>query len=217
MSGRRMGVVIIGACATLALLGCADGNQLAKHKSAPATQSVTTVDPKLADPQYWLTEPGTSWVEYPVYDALFKASQAVASDYQFVVDRRDYRDGIITTTPVVSAQFFEPWRRDVQTLGDSAHASTATHRRTVHFEITRQRDGSYEMTPKVIVERESISERRISNATYFREISGPHGAYGTRETDIGTLLPYSYWYAVGRDHTLERVLAAAVYNKLHAS
>ncbi len=215
MSGRRIGfvVVTVAACA-MSAMGCA-GDNSPPPKPKPATRPVTEIDTKYSDPLYWIAQPGTSWVEFPTYDALFKATQAVASDYQFAIDRTDYRDGLITTKPVISAQIFEPWRRDVRSLDDSAKASTATYRRTVHFEIERQRDGSYEMTPKVLVERESMTEKRISNAMYFREVTSPRNAFGTRETDLGLVLPYSYWYAVGRDPTLERVLAAEVYNKLH--
>ncbi len=217
MSAKRISrlmIVLGGIAALVGAFGCA--SDAPPPKRAPATRPVTDVDPKFADPQYWIAQPGTSWVEFPTYDALFKAAQTVASDYHWAIDRTDYRAGVVTTRPVICAQFFEPWRRDIQTIDDSMKASAATYRRSVRFEISRQRDGSYELTPKVLVEREVITEKRISNAMYFREVTSPRNAFGTRETDVGVVLPYSFWYATGRDHTLERSLAADVYNKLYA-
>jgi hypothetical protein len=200
----------------VALAGCASSEKSASKPPA-ATQPMTETDPKLATPEYWLSQPAATWVESPSYDVLWNACQEATRDYLFTVDRVDYREGVITTKPLTSAQFFELWKRDVVTWHDAQLSSSATYRRTIHFNITKLPDGSYEAAPKVLVERQAIAERRITSAMYFRNINSRKSAYGTKETDEAIILPAYYWYAVGRDETLERHLSAAVWNKLHPS
>ena len=70
-----------------------------------------------------------------------------------MLDRQDFRAGVITTKPLVSKQFWELWRNDVVTLSDMANSSLATHRRTLRFDIDRKDAGGYVATPRVVVER----------------------------------------------------------------
>ena len=148
------------------------------------------------------------------FDRLWRACADVARDRQFVIDRQDYRGGVLTTEPLVSAQFFEPWRRDAITAEAVAESSLATIRRTIRFAFTRADDGTFTVVPQVIVERYSSAERRITNAMLYRNVFKRTTATGTRESDRGVQLPARYWYRIGNDEALAADLAEAVRRRL---
>ena len=148
------------------------------------------------------------------FDRLWHACADVARDRQFVIDRQDFRGGVLTTEPLVSAQFFEPWRRDAITADAVAESSLATIRRTIRFAFKSADNGTFSVVPQVVVERYSSAERRITNAMLYRSAFKRTTATGTRESDRGVQLPARYWYRIGNDAALERDLAEAVRRRL---
>src|SRR5207245_5438405 len=64
------------------------------------------------------------------------------------LDREDYREGLLTTLPLVSKQSFEIWRRDVVTVPAIAQSTLATFRRTVRFQFSKREDGGYIAAPR---------------------------------------------------------------------
>jgi hypothetical protein len=127
----------------------------------------------------------------------------------------------VLTEPMVSSQWFEPWRRDNHTLYDVEESSLATIRRSIRFEFTRRgsdANPSWEMVPKIVVERQTVAERRITSAVLVRSIFvQPRGRMrpsGSREADVGILLPVRYWTPVRRDTEFERIIAADVQKRL---
>src|SRR5207248_2965667 len=119
-----------------------------------------------------------------------------------------------TTAPLVSRQFYEPWRDDVVDGHGLLLSSLATVRRTVRFEIARRDDGTFVLAPKVVVERYSSAERRITSVTEYLDIFNYRRALVDVQTDEGTPVPVEYWYAIGRDPALERHLARAIRRAL---
>jgi hypothetical protein len=167
------------------------------------------------DPEYWWTQPGAQVVTSSDFSRLWTAAEQVLTEFLFRIDRADFRAGILSSEPLISAQIFEPWRRDVQTGDDLARSSVATYRRTVRFEILRNDDDSYELTPKVLVERQAILERRITSVALYRSaFRRDRLARGSRAADQGIYIPSSYWFATGRDEALELALAQALRAKL---
>jgi hypothetical protein len=190
------------------LAGCSSGS---RYSMEPAT----------TQPSYWMEQPGSSRVASADFDRLWAACQDVARDYLFKLDREDYRGGILTTQPMVSGQWFEPWRGDVRTSYDRDESSLATIRRTITFQFERTAGDSWEVTPKVLVERQAMAERRISSAAIYRQVfTLPRSAQmqpsGSREADQGIYLPQRYWYPLRRDAEFERVLAAEVQKRLQS-
>ena len=148
------------------------------------------------------------------FDRLWAACADAARDRQFTLDRQDYRGGVLTTAPLVSGQFFEPWRRDTLTADAAAESSLATIRRTLRFEFTRHENGAFSVVPRVQVERYSLAERRITSAMLYRSAFRKTTATGTRESDRGIPLPARYWYSIGNDPVLEKDLAEAVRRRI---
>ena len=195
MTVRWFGLVAL--CA--ALVGCASSSK----KSASPTTYPTTAQ-----------APAENTITASDFDQLWRACADVARDRQFVIDRQDYRGGVLTTEPLVSAQFFEPWRRDAITSDAVAESSLATIRRTIRFTFTRHDDGTFSAVPHVVVERYSSAERRITSAIHYRSAFRRTMATGTRESDRGVQLPARYWYRIGNDPALERDLAEAVRKRV---
>jgi hypothetical protein len=213
VTGRYLGfATLLGALAT----GC-----IGQPQHPAATQPATIVNLATTQPSYWMDQPPTATVDSQDFQKLWTSCEDVARDFLFRLDRQDYRSGILTTRPMVSGQWFEPWRRDNRRAYDVAESSIATIRRTITFEFTKEGDG-WQVAPKVLVERQDISEKRITSVVRYRNVfAAPVGTrtrpYGTRESDLGFLLPERYWYPLRRDPEFERALARAVREKLNRS
>jgi len=193
------------------LAGCShddDNPPLAKLPTAtdiPAERSTTN---------YWLKQSPVASVSFGDYQKLWDAcSQTVVND-QFELDRQDFRQGVLTTWPLISKQFFEVWRSDAGTLHDIWLDSTQTIRRTIWFDFSRGADGGFVATPKVLIEQSSHPERRITTYTQFTAAFASTPDPPTRVTDEGTVVGNSYWYALGRDDAMERELVYSVKEKL---
>ena len=190
---------ILAVAFCLAAAGCIGPRQPQRHATghAPARRFQRS--------RYWLDLPAVASVSDPDYGPLGCRPPA-ARACSFSIDRVDYRDGTMTTKPLVSKQFFEVWKGDVVDGHDLLQSSLGTMRRIIHFQISHGEDGGY-IQPKVIVECYSAAERRITSVTQYLNIfSYEHGLVG-EQTDEGQLVPTEYWYSVGRDPHLEKHLA----------
>lgn len=190
----------------LVLAGCASGT--ARFRTALPTES--------ASPDYWVKRPAVAGVAHHDFDALWEACRRAVRSRSFAVDRADLRGGVMTTYPQVSKQLFEFWRNDVGSLPATMESTLGTVRRYVRIEVVRHEDGSYEASPKVVVERYAQSERRVTSVARYSEVFALDPAeQGTRERDrLGADLPPAYWYALGRDEVLERRIADDVRRDL---
>jgi hypothetical protein len=199
---------------TLAIIaGCIKGPM-----NPAATQPATITDTATTQPGYWYQAPSRGSVVYDSFPTLYKTCENVLRDYDFKIDRIDYRTGTLTSEPLVSAQVWEPWRPDIQSIGQVRGSILASVRRTVRFDIRRNDDGRFEASPKVLVERQTVREIRITSVALYR------GAYtpldprdtpsGSHEADEGFMYPPKYWYSIGRDPTLETSLAHEVSKRL---
>jgi hypothetical protein len=191
---------------SLCLVGCA----------AQPGQSRRDLPPESAAPEYWLRKPAVAQVSDGDFTRLWNACRRAVESRSFVVDRVDLRDGMMTTFPTVSKQIFEPWRNDVGSFAGVVESTLGTVRRSVRVQVVRRDDGTYEATPKVVVERYAQTERRITSVARYTEVLGVDPAQqGTRERDrVGADLPVAYWYALGRDESLERQIADDVRRDL---
>jgi hypothetical protein len=205
---HRIPIALLLITTSLVLAGgCASKSKL------PATRPSAST----ARPAYWNRQPGTERVEARDFDRLWRASEETARDFGFELDRLDYRNGVITTVPLTSKQFFEVWRNDVATIPDMANSSLATYRRTLRFDIEKTPDGRFAAVPRVVVERYARAEQPITSSVYLRNAfrtERRRQSLGTRESDRGVALPRQYWYATGRDEALEENVARRVQKRL---
>jgi hypothetical protein len=194
--------------ALLILSGC-----IIHGSNLPANQRATAVDPVQATPNYWLDQPAVARIPADDFYKLWGACRSEAHDRFFLIDRQDFREGLLTTLPMVSKQAGEFWRRDVVTVYGVTESTLATVRRTVRFQVTKDQSGGFVAEPKVLVERFVSSERRLTAIDeYHTAFSGPRPT-GDVVADQ-TSAPSDYWYAIGRDPALERDLAESIKQRL---
>jgi len=187
--------------------------------TGPTTTTAASRGPSTASarPQFWLRKPATVTIEANDFEQLWRACEESARHFGFVLDRQDYRGGVITTQPLTSKQFFEFWRNDVATLDDLAKSSLSTYRRTLRFDIEKTAAGGYAASPRVVIERYARSETPITASVYlrnaFRSQRGTR-TWGSPETDRGVYIPRQYWYATGRDDALEKNVGSEMRKQL---
>jgi hypothetical protein len=207
LHARTLSFIVLPSSCIFLLSGCITG------KSNPAaTQPVTYVEQKQATPDYWWNQPGVTRATGSEFQKVWDACEGELYTRLFPVDRTQYRNGLLSSEPVVSKQFFEVWRTDAVSVHDVAESSLATIRRTVRFEVTRRDDGKYEAVPKVLIERFSSSERRLTTITQY------HQAFSTGRYDAtpdqAAVSSDDYWYPLRRDTDLEKDMAASIQNRL---
>jgi hypothetical protein len=190
---RKLLIATLG----LALAGCASSRNPVELPAAAATQ------------------PSNAAVTAADFEKLWAAADLAARDLLFTPTRQDRRAGLYETEPLLSGQFFEPWRRDAISAADRAQSSLASIRRTLTIKIDKAEDGSFVAKPRVKVERYALAERRVTTSAGYRSVFRDRNtSFGTIETDAGLTLPQSYWYEVGNDPTLEQYVANAIGRRL---
>jgi hypothetical protein len=212
---HRRSFAPIALCAAFLLLsGCISGSS-----TAVEADRATGINPATTQPSFWYDQPDTGSVSSGDFDRLWDVCAGVARDHFFEIDVRDYRAGLLVTEPMVSGQWFEPWRTETRTFDDVMESSMASIRRTIRFEFTRNADGAWSVAPKVLVERQEIAEKRITSVILYRNLFMPpsrarYRASGTAESDQGIYLPERYWYPVKRDAAFEAALVREIEQRL---
>lgn len=180
-----------------------------------ATQPATAINPQTTQPSYWLGLPAVAHVRSRNFDALWDACRDAVQDDGFLVDRRDYREGLMTTFPLTSKQAYEFWRNDVISPHDLAQSTLGMLRRTVRITFTREPDGSFVATPRVLVERNELIERRITSVDQYTSAFSVQAQDVARETaKSGAEIPAEFWYPIGRDTAVEKQIAQSARDRL---
>ena len=199
---RQVTLALAIAACVFAASGCGG------HRRPPTTQPIATdIDPELATTAYWLSQPASASVVGVSYDRLFAACDHVLRQRRFIVDRTDFRDGILSSRPLISQQIWEPWRDDVGSLSGQTKSSLATYRRTVQWTIQPGENDQFIATPRVVIERFSAEPARITTVTSYRSAANSVAAQTKLDSPILSAVTTSRWYAVGRDTALEGELA----------
>jgi hypothetical protein len=221
MTAYRKTIVATTAAALVAAVAVGYlGGCIGKPQNPSATQPATAIDPATTQPSYWLARPAVAKVQGAEFDALWESCKETARGYLFTLDRVEPRSGVLQTTPMVSKQIFEPWRPDTGTFADVIANSLGAIRRTLRFELSRNEDGTYTATPKVLIEREAILERRVTAVSQYRTaFSGPGGKVQSRqavnlEPETYGEVPVKYWYPTGRDEVMEKQVAGRLQKEL---
>jgi hypothetical protein len=196
----------------LLAVGCSEAD-----RTQPTTRPATDVDYHLGQSNFWYAKPARANATCGNYAALWRSAIGVVHADGFAVDRMEYRGGLLTTKPLISAQIFEPWKRDVGDLHGIVQSTIATVRRTIHFDLRRLPDGSYAAFPKVLIERHSLAERRITSVTEYLDVFAADRPLDQTMTEEGVPLVADYWYAVGRDYAMERKLSNQLQGSLSAA
>lgn len=160
------------------------------------------------------------------YTRLFDAAVVTLRSRGYVVDRQDYRFGVITTRPVFFPTIFEPWHSTNSTW-EQAQASTINHQRRqiaitlepVPSDETPPADdaagpvtlASYILRAEVVVERLAVPRARLTGSTSGGRVMGRLAAVPEEWRRRG--IESHYWRPIGRDPYLERRLVEAIVRR----
>lgn len=212
-AGNLGGYAVRGAVIAIFMLvtGCITGRQ-----NPAATRPATDIDPKTAQTAYWMDKPAITKVTSKDFDRLWAAAEDSLRDHSFLLDRTDYRDGVLTSQPRPSKQIYEVWRNDAVEPHDILQSTLGTMRRTVRIDIRRADDGSFTASPKAVVERYSMLEKRITSVAQYRDVFSltARDLKLDAEQQDEAAVNSEFWYAVGRDSTLEKSIADSIRRHL---
>lgn len=209
MTTMRLAIILTLGGLLVLPVGCGG-----RH-APPTTQPhiATDIPAEQVKVSYWLAQPAANTVNDSNYDRLYDACEHVVRQHRFEVDRHDYRSGLLSTRPLISKQFWEPWRSDVGSGGQLVASSLATYRRTIQWTIERHGEG-FAASPRVVVERFAGDDRRLTTVVHYNSaLSGAEAQTSLPSPTLGRV-PASSWYAVGRDEPLEAKLAEEVQKRL---
>jgi hypothetical protein len=99
------------------------------------------------------------------YDRLWESVGDTLRGQYFLLDRQDRLEGVISTLPVTSGQFFELWRPQPETVQGWAESNLQTIQCEAKVTIKPAGEGgAYELAVQVDESRYSLPERQIDNS-----------------------------------------------------
>ena len=176
---RALGTILIALAGMAIVSGC---------QSTPPVRTPVAADLGVAD-----------------FDRLWDATLEVLRRYNFQLDRRDRRMGVITTHPITSAQSFEFWRHEVIGSRSQAEADLHTIRRQATIELNpAETKDTVHLAVRVEVFRLSVPERQVTTASSALQVFGSR--LPTAEGRIETRQESEHWVDLGRDSQLEAAI-----------
>lgn len=135
-------------------------------------------------------------------ELVWNAVQDSLRDYRFRIDRVDPREGVVTSLPETSKQYFEFWRKDAVTAYDVWESSINPIRRWVEVRVAKEPQAA-ERVVAVTVHKERLSspDRQFNNSTAAYRFFGDALPSTTGITRVN--LEHDRWLAMGRDPALE--------------
>ena len=168
------------------------------------------------------------------YARVFAAAPLVLRDEGFVLNRQDYRLGVVTTRPMLSPTLLEPWEHQNSTMYQAWESTLNAQRRTVTVTLeplgdlpTAREIGAgpstapgprgprpeYHLRVEVLVERQECPERQMTGST----VNLNAALTGLPESYTDRAITTSYWMPLGHDGYMEQQLVDAIIRRAAAA
>jgi hypothetical protein len=195
--------------------------QPAEASTAPATTQAADATQPTTRPGHMavkLVDPNetTRFIYDASYDNIWKQGISILNDAGFVIDRQDYRLGVLTTKPLPSAQFIEFWKPQHASVTNAMENTVNNQRRSIRLSISKVegKPEFYEIGIQVLVERESNPSEQIGGPI-FVEGSGFGRNSVTLRSDYATpVVEEGRWSIVGHDPDTEAKLLDALFKRI---
>jgi hypothetical protein len=179
----------------------------------------------VSPPEAVIVVPPTALSAAAGEDFVYAAVVRTLRDFSFAVDREDRGSGRVTTRPLPAAAAVEFWRRDSIGWENYAEGSLNRIRRTAAA-VIRRTDGGYSIAWFARTRRFADPESATADAGTLLGRFRVGGGGGASQSDerfgdpVGSPgvggrnrfgdaeEPHGVWVDLGRDHRLERALAA---------
>jgi hypothetical protein len=179
-----------------------------------SAHSATDINPKRATADFWFAHPAVASVDSRDFHRLWDATARVVRNHRFEIDQSDPRLGVMTTLPLSTQEIWEVWRDDTPHLKDQLRSTLAEYRQIVRFYFQHLPDGTYRVTPKVVLERHAQRENRVTAAVNYGNVFTPRASESLDYSIDEPVTSGDYWYATGRDPALERDLAREIDHRV---
>lgn len=176
----------------------------------------TNIDPKQATADFWFDRPAVTSVDSPSFNRLWDAAERAARFHRFEMDRNDQRLGVMTTLPLLSKTIWEVWRNDLPHIKDQMRSTLAEYRQLIRYDFSRLPDGTYRVTPRVVLERHVQRDHRVTIAANYQLVFYVNPDQYQDYSIDQPVTPIDYWYATGRDYGLERELAHDIRHRIES-
>jgi hypothetical protein len=146
--------------------------------------------------------------------AVMQVAEDVLAEMHFTIEKADANNGLIRTSPLSGAQFFEFWRSDNVGTFNSAEANLHSIRRIVEIRIG-QKDKDVSVNCVVLVERLSLPEQEVSSSRAYQMFSTSTAAMQrirfSPQQQAGMA-----WVDLGQDKPLEEEILKRISSMLDA-
>lgn len=190
--------------ATQAAATDAAATQIASTESAatePATQPAGQVVIRQIDPNQT-----ARFIYKASYDNIWRQSIEMLHKMGFAIDRQDYRDGILVTQPLPSAQIVEFWRPQRVNVKDSLENTLHDQRRTVRLSITAVpgKPDFYEIAAQVLVERGTNPTEELGGPVFVEGSGFGRNSVALRSDYVPATGDIPRWITIGHDVDMEK-------------
>jgi hypothetical protein len=178
--------------------------------TAPATQPGHTVV-RMVDPNE------TARFVYDAnYDNVWSQATMLLNKTGFLIDRRDYRLGVITTQPLASSQIIEFWKPQFTSANEGMENTVNRQRRSVRLTISKvpEKPDFYQIGIQVLVERESNPSEQIGGPLFVEGSAFGRNAVTLRSDYATPKVEEGRWNVVGHDPELEAKLIDALFQRI---
>ncbi len=179
--------------------------------SAPATQPGHLVS-RLIDPNQ-----SARFVYKATYDTVWQQATLLLTNMGFSLDRRDYRLGVLTTNPLLSAQIIEFWKPQQVNSTDSLENTINNQRRTVRLTISKVAGKAdfYQIAIQVLVERQNNPTEDIRGPVFVEGSGFGRDAITLRSDYLAPGTPnVGKWLTLGHDPDMENKLLDALFKHI---
>ena len=159
------------------------------------------------------------------YSRIFAATVVELRHQGFIINRHDYRFGVITTRPQPSPTLMEPWQRQNTTAYQGLESTLNSQRRTVTVTLepaeivtgkaaaaTETTEGqAYRLRVEVLIERQQHPALQATGSPSARTLVRPLTAVPRELQDRGITGPY--WEPLKRDPYMEQQLIARIVHR----
>lgn len=179
--------------------------------TGPATQGADLVRRvRIVDPNYTVR-----YVYRANYDKVWQEAMLLLNDLGYVVDRRDYRMGVLTSKPLRGGQILEPWRPDHTGPKAALEGTINAQRRFLRLKIDTvpEKPEFYAIAVQVLVERELNPSGNMALAYNFGSGFGRNPL--TARSDLEEARPEPReWNLIGRDVALEKKILDRLFKRI---
>ncbi len=143
------------------------------------------------------------------FEAIWRATQNVLTDYYFQIDRRDRRAGLVSTYPMTGQYVTEFWRKDSVNLDNLTESLLQTIRRQASVRIVSDLEAPQGYSASVEVEswRSNRPQKQLTSTSQGYSLFTIAGNIAVMDTKVQL---GNYDVSIGRDEALENRIASAI-------